>query len=436
MSSADQQQVVVCKWSAHLTSAMLELTPRVSVILDDFDVEHGDVDRELLSKAERVYRVGEFDSIEEIAAVASDLLVRGVSLDHIVSFTEFSQFGAGYLAALTGLTDDPSQHVAFRDKRLMKARVAAAGVPTADWMTLGDASDEKEVAAVRERLRFPVVVKPVAGSGSIGATRVDDPDELAASLRRVVADPHVKSRQVTAEEFVTGRELHVDALWRDGEPLLLTVSAYYCPRMSVLDVTGTTGSGQQDPVDGSYVIDPEEDPALYRAVADLHGKINVALGIRDGATHLEVFRRADGELVFSEIATRLAGGWVGGVLSECLGYEVHEALAHAVVTGRIPPARPTHRFLGGIHLRPTRAGRITAIPDVERMLSVDGVLRAQRIRDVGDRITLTHPSEWCAFVVIGADTREEYEALAHRVTALLRIEVAADEWSPTSAQDA
>ncbi|MEV5882440.1 ATP-grasp domain-containing protein [Streptomyces sp. NPDC052020] len=421
-SSAGHPHVVICKWSEPLVRCMLDLTPHVFLILDHFDTTFMNPDRELLTQVERVYEIKDFDSLEEMAAVATDLVVRGVAVDHIVSFTEFSQFGAGYLGVLLGLADDPLWHVSFRDKRLMKERVRRAGVPTADWVTLADPSRADDVAAVRDRLAFPIVVKPVAGSGTIGAVRVDHPDELRSVLEGIAPDPHLKSHQLTAEEFVAGSELHVDALWHDGRPLYLLISTYYRPRLALLDPDAAPGP-DGTPEDGSYLITEDEAPELYRRVTKLHHEVNSALGITHGATHLELFERPDGELVFSEIASRMAGGWIGAVISEYLGYEIHTAIARATVTGRIPEPRPSKPCLGALHLRPPRAGRIAAIPTVEDMLAVDGVLRAQRLRGVGDRVERTNPSEWCAFVVLGADSREEYEALARRVAGELRTEV-------------
>ncbi|MER7916503.1 MULTISPECIES: ATP-grasp domain-containing protein [unclassified Streptomyces] len=421
-SSTGHPQVIICKWSEQLVRSMLDLTPHVFVILDEFDIAYMNPDPVLLTEVERVYRIKDFDSLEEVAAVATDLVMRGASVDHIVSFTEFSQFGAGYLGVLLGLVEDPMWHVSFRDKRLMKERVRRAGVATADWITLADPSREDDVAAVRDRLTFPIVVKPVAGSGTIGAIRVDKPNELLPALQAIVPDPHLKSHQLTAEEFVTGREYHVDALWHDGHPLYLLVSSYYRPRLSLLDPEAVP-EPDGAPEDGSYLITEDDAPELYRRVTELHHQVNSALGITSGATHLEVFERPDGEMVFSEIASRMAGGWIGAVISEYLGYEIHTAIARATVTGQIPERRAGKPYLGALHLRPARAGRITAIPTVDEMRAVDGVLRAQRLRDVGDSVELTNPSEWCAFVVLGAESREEYEALARRVASELRTEV-------------
>ncbi|TDV48699.1 methyltransferase domain-containing protein [Actinophytocola oryzae] len=402
-----------------MLSSVLAVTSDTYVILDAFDVRYMNPDPDMLGRAKHVYRVSEFDSIEEIAAIAVDLAVRGVPVERIISFTEFSQFGAGYLGLLLGLDADPLAHVAFRDKRLMKDRLGDAGIRTTSWRSLSDRDDEAQLRGVREGLRFPIVVKPAAGFGTMSTTRVEAPGDLDAVLSGVVLDPHLKSGQLIAEEFVPGRELHVDALWYDGEPLFFVVSRYYQTRLALMAGAGTDGA----PADGSVVLTEQDEPQLYHRIRDLHHDVNEALGIRRAATHLELFERPDGELVFSEIATRLGGGWIGGVLSEYLGYDVHRAIAHGLLLGTIPAANPTRRRLGALHLRPARSGRITAIPTEERMTEVAGVLRAQRLRSPGDHVELRHPSEWCAFVVLGADSADEYDLLARTVIKELEVEV-------------
>ncbi|MFJ9762452.1 ATP-grasp domain-containing protein [Streptomyces erythrochromogenes] len=417
------KHIVVCKWSPVLTRSLLDSTPNVHVVLDDFDVKFMNPDWDLLAKAARVYRISDFDSNEEVAAVAADLVLRDIKVDHVISWTEFSQFGAGYLEVLLGLSTDPLKHVSFRDKRMMKQRLHRTDVPVAPWMTLPDRSSEPDRQAVREGLRFPVVVKPAAGSGTIGTITVHRPEDLAGSLEGLAPDPELRSVQLIAEERVVGRELHVDALWNGDEPLYFVVSAYYKPRLALVEDSAASVPVTEEPIDGSYVLPADDAPELYRRALELHRSVNRAMGITTGATHLEMFERTDGELVFSEIATRLGGAWIGQVLSEYLGYEVHTALASGTVRGTIGQRQPSKPYLGALQLRPATSGRITKMPTEEDMCAFDGVLRAQKLRNVGDDVDLTHPSNWCGFIVLGADSADEYSELARRIVRDLRVEV-------------
>ncbi|MFB7258194.1 ATP-grasp domain-containing protein [Streptomyces nojiriensis] len=415
--------VVVCKWSPTLTRSLLDITPHVYVVLDDFDVKFMDPDWGLLAEAARVYRISDFDSNEEVAAVAADLALRNTKVDHVISWTEFSQFGAGYLEVLLGLTTDPLKHVSFRDKRMMKQRLRGTDVAVAEWMTLPDRTSEPDRQAVRDGLRFPLVVKPAAGSGTIGTVTVHQPEDLAGALEALAPDPELRSVQLIAEERIEGRELHVDALWNGDEPLYFVVSAYYKPRLALVEDSAANVPVTDAPIDGSYVLPADDAPELYRRALELHRAVNRAMGITRGATHLEVFERADGELVFSEIATRLGGAWIGQVLSEYLGYEVHTALASGTVCGTIDQPKVAKPYLGALQLRPATSGRITKMPSEEDMRAFDGVLRAQKLRSVGDDVDLTHPSNWCGFIVLGADSADEYFERARRIVRDLRVEV-------------
>ena len=114
--------LIVCKWQPDLLAALVEMTSEIYLILDDWDMDYGGASAVVSEQFRQIYRVSSFDSIEELAAVAVDLEQRGAVIGKVLSHTEFSQFGAGYLELLLGLADDPLRHVAHRDKRLMKER--------------------------------------------------------------------------------------------------------------------------------------------------------------------------------------------------------------------------------------------------------------------------------------------------------------------------
>jgi D-alanine-D-alanine ligase len=109
--------------------------------------------------------------------------------------------GAGVAASAIGM-----------DKDLMKRSMAAAGLPVADWVafnkTAWDAERERLEAEIAE-LGYPVFVKPARGGSSVGISRVDAPEALAAS----VADAQQYDPKVIVEQGLTGcREIEVAVL--------------------------------------------------------------------------------------------------------------------------------------------------------------------------------------------------------------------------------
>lgn len=184
---------------------------------------------------------------------------------------------------------------------------------------------------------------------------------------------------------------------------------YHVPRLAV------EGDPAASSLDGSRVVLEEDRPEVLAQVRDIHERINEALGIHDGATHLEVFVRPDGEVVFSELGSRVGGGWIPELLTAHLDHSIWRLVAQATLFGTIPSSERAHRYLAAVHLRPERPGVITTYPTEAELAEFPGVVDWHVFRRVGDRARLSHPSEWYLFVVFGAGTTAEIDELRVRI---------------------
>lgn len=104
--------------------------------------------------------------------------------------------GSGVLASATAM-----------DKEYTKKILATAGFAVADGVVVRP-DDETVGLADRERLGLPVFVKPARGGSSIGVSRVDDWDDLAAALD----EARSRDSKVLVEAAVHGREIDVAVL--------------------------------------------------------------------------------------------------------------------------------------------------------------------------------------------------------------------------------
>ncbi|MGW3959563.1 ATP-grasp domain-containing protein [Amycolatopsis sp. NPDC005003] len=406
------REILLCKWQPELLAALVDLGARVYLVLDRYDRFDETAGGPMTARCERVYRIGSFDSLEELAAVAVDLRLRGAAVERVVSQSELSQSGARHLELLLGLGGDPVAHVAHRDKRLMKQRVRAAGVPAARFRSVPDPADGEAIAAARRDLGPRLVVKPAAGFGSMSTVRVGPGDDLAEVIAGFGFDPVLRSRQLIVEEWVTGEELAVDALWAGGRPLSFVVHGYHEPRLNMTDPSS---------MDGSRILPREDHQELYDRLLALQLRVNEALGITDHATHMEVFRRPDGELVFSEIANRVGGGWIYGMLGAHYGRSIWRVLAEVILHGTCPAAEPRRRYVGAVHVRPAHPGTITHFPADAELAAFPGVLGWWSVRKAGDRARLSHPSDFYLHIVLGADTEAELSALCARAVGRFAI---------------
>jgi len=113
--------------------------------------------------------------------------------------------GSGHLASALAM-----------DKDLSKVLFRAAGVPTADWLLVSQASCSRPKAEqVEKKLGWPVIVKPSKQGSTVGLSLV----RAGADLAPAVTEALQYDDEVMIERFVPGRELTVSVLGDQALPV-------------------------------------------------------------------------------------------------------------------------------------------------------------------------------------------------------------------------
>ena len=294
--------------------------------------------------------------------------MRGREVDRVLANWEVMVLTAARLRerfGVPGMTVDAVR--GFRDKQLMKERVQAAGlrVPRAERVRT-----ISEARAAAERVGFPLVLKPIAGAGSADTHRVDSPAELDAVLRRML---HVS--EASCEEFIDGEEFTFDTVCIGGIPAFANV-AQYLPRPLI-----ARSNEWVSPVIVT-VRDLEQD-RLADGLA-LGRKVLGALGMGDGFTHMEWFRKPDGEVVFGEIGCRPGGAHLVDQMNYTCDIDLFREWARAVCWGRFqaPTARRYNAAI--IFKRALGRGRIARVDGLGEFMRRHGEhVVEQRLLPVG-----------------------------------------------------
>ncbi len=254
---------------------------------------------------------------------------------------------------LPGMTVDRT--VPFRDKERMKQTLDAAGIRT-PWHTT--ASSMAEVWAAAERVGYPLIVKPIAGAGSADTFRVNSAAELNDVLPLLRHVP-----VVSVEEFVDGEEFTYDTICADGQVLFEHIM-WYRPRplqMAQNEWVSPVSISLRD-------VSVEHLKGGRRMGAD----VLRALDFQTGFTHMEWYRKADGEVVFGEIGARPPGARVVDLMNFATDGDCYVGWAEAVVRGGL--SRPLERRYnaGAIFKRAKGVGRITHIDGLGPLLEQYG----------------------------------------------------------------
>jgi len=277
--------------------------------------------------------------------------LRGRSLDRVECLWEPGIMLAARLRevfGVSGLTIGQAQR--FRDKELMKLALDQAGIRTPRHVAASSIAGVWEAA---ETIGYPIILKPIDGAGSADTYRVQDQDELRAVLPRL---RHVPT--VSVEEFVEGEEFTFDTITVNGKIAYYNI-AWYRPRPLVAR--------------SNEWISPQVIALKNVDQPDLQGGVKMgfdvikALQFDTGFTHMEWYRKADGEVVFGEIGARPPGAHQVDQMKYVCDFDVFREWANAVTQGRISSGIKPKYNVANIYKRARGTGRITAIQGAEKL---------------------------------------------------------------------
>jgi hypothetical protein len=277
--------------------------------------------------------------------------LRGQTLDRIECLWEPGIMLAAELRQAFGVPGlGIEQAHRFRDKEAMKVALDAAGIRTPRHVAVTSVAACWEAA---ESIGFPLILKPIDGAGSADTYRVENRDELRGVLPRL---RHVPTLSV--EEFVDGEEYTFDTITVDGEILYYNI-AWYRPRPLIAR--------------SNEWISPQvialrnvEQPELADGV-QMGFDVIRALDFGTGFTHMEWYRKADGEVVFGEIGARPPGAHQVDQMKFACNFDVFRAWGQAVTQGRVDANIRRLYNVALIFKRARGVGRITRIEGTEAL---------------------------------------------------------------------
>ena len=280
----------------------------------------------------------------------------GVHLDRIEGLWEPCVIPAAQLREAFGVSGMSVDAVlGFRDKAIMKARVEAAGLRVPRFAR---ASSDAEILEAAERIGYPLIVKPIAGAGSNDTHMLESKRDLEAilpSLRHV--------GEVSVEEFIDGEEFTYDTVCIDGVPVFESVAQY---------IPTPLDRRKHEWISPAQIIyrDPYQ-PALIDGVELGRGVIQ-ALGMGTGFTHMEWFKKADGEVVFGEIGCRPGGGRLIDQINFSNDFDVYTEWARATCWSSYEGKPHRGYYTATVFKRAKGRGRIQRIEGIESLRALCG----------------------------------------------------------------
>ena len=205
------------------------------------------------------------------------------------------------------------------DKAVAKRLCVADGIPTPQWAMYRFTKrkvDEKVVAAISEKFKFPIIVKPNDGGSTIGLTKVNAAEEIAGAIEKGLAE----SPNLLVEQFIAGREITAAVL--DGAPLPLVEIR---PKAGLYDFEAKYTKGKSEylapaPIDDAVASDIQRDAARIYEIIGATGLARVDFILSpDNKHYLAPMAAKAAGIEFDSLLERLIQSALGGEDSDSRG---------------------------------------------------------------------------------------------------------------------
>lgn len=346
----------------------------------------------------------------EAVALAYLRVARPDPLAGIVTSSEYAVTVAARAAARLGVPGAaPGAVEQCRDKRRQRAALQRAGVPVPSFAAVGSVTTAIDAAL---GIGFPVVCKPVDGTGSRGVRFCPDQSSLAAHSHRLLARRYDERGQRTlpwilVEEYVEGHEVSVETFGHRRVEVVGVADKHLGPLPAFVetghDVPATPSAG----------------------VVEVARRAVEALGVGWGPAHTEVRLSPSGPVVV-EVNPRLAGGQIPVLVRLATGVDLIGATIDLAVgeTPTLPAPGPGFASI-----------RFLVAPFEGRVLRVGGKAGAAATPGVVDVVVSTTPGQRVGgtdsfldrvgHVITVAPTAGEARTAAERALSALELELTA-----------
>jgi len=298
---------------------------------------------------------------------------REKSIDGVMTAaTDYGVLSAAYIADkmhLPGL----KYEIAKLIKNKYKVRQILFENKIDDISQYYEISDIRQLAEVRDKIHFPVMVKPSDGSGSKAAKRVDTASELNSACKEAIGAS--LANRALIEDFIEGKEYGVESFVYDGQ-------------VHVLGIMGKYMTSPPDYAELGHFI--PSDLEIEERVREVVRNAIKALGLDFGAVNMDILVTEENQISIIDVGARMGGNLIGShIIPISTEYDYLGNLIKASVRDDIDPPNCKTAKSVSTKILALKPGVITSLPDFDK-ISKDNNVDIYFIKNVGEDIRDYH----------------------------------------------
>jgi hypothetical protein len=236
------------------------------------------------------------------------------------------------------------------NKSSLIATLREAGVGTARSQVC---TDETQARRFAQSLGYPVVLKPLNGSGGLATWSLRNEAELNLALE--LTEPS-HARPLLVEECLWGKEYSIDTITIANEPRFYSICRY---EPSILNALQNTA------IQWCCVMPRAMSDKIYQPLIAQGLDAVRALSVGDAMTHMEAFLLRDGRVCFTDATLRPAGARIAPMLAYAYDIDPYLAWARATLDGCFDGPWRRKFAVGTIFLHGAGSGTVESVNGFE-----------------------------------------------------------------------
>lgn len=259
---------------------------------------------------------------------------------------------------------------------------------------------------IKDRVQFPCIIKPADNSGSRGVALNNNIEELEASYDYAASSS--RGGAVMIEEYLVGPEVSVELIVTNGTA-------------HILQVTDKLTTGAPHFVEMGH-SQPSRLPAETLAqIKSLAAKAAAAVGIVDGAAHVEMIVTAEGPKMV-ELGARMGGDCITTHLVPLSTGIDMTACVINIAIGEKPDLEQKFEKGSAIRYLPQKEGTVTRIEGIREAAAMHGIQQVSIVHGEGASVHTVHSSgDRIGFVIAQDENAAAAVADCESAAALIRV---------------
>ncbi|GIW61977.1 MAG: hypothetical protein KatS3mg089_0829 [Patescibacteria group bacterium] len=347
------------------------------------------------------------DNTQAIEAIKQYLRKANKKIDGVITFWEEAVIATAAIAqelSLPGI--DPRKAEEIKNKYTFRSfcKMNNFNTPFFSFLTEKDVIDEK----IKNKLPFPLVVKPIYGAASAFVMKVDSWEELRNAF--FIIKKYIKSFWLAnewknfdlfIEQYIDGQEVDIDLLIQEGEIKFWSITDNFQTHEPFFVETG-----QAIPTNLSH--------NKQQQLIEMASNILRTAKIRNGCIHFEAKYSSCGPIPI-EINLRMGGDEVYSFIKNAWGVDLIENAVKISLGEKIEVKKPNKplMYLEGRYFLPHCEGKISKIFIDPTLIKDPSLFELKIVKKMGDNIFLP-PKDYDYFGWIttkGRTAEKAHEAL-------------------------